>query len=90
MLVSCFALSKRQKIAEIKPDDISEYVSRPECFVWVALKDPGPGELAAMQHEFGLHELAVEAARQGHQRPKVEEYDDSIFVVLQIVDDCRW
>jgi magnesium transporter len=39
-----------------------------------------------MQHEFGLHELAVEDARQGHQRPKVEEYDDSIFVVLQIVE----
>jgi magnesium transporter len=86
MLVSCFAYQNGRKIAEIKPDDISEYVSRPECFVWVALKDPGPGELAAMQHEFGLHELAVEDARQGHQRPKVEEYDDSIFVVLQIVE----
>ncbi len=86
MLVSCFAYQNGRKIAEIKPDDISEYVSRPECFVWVALKDPGPGELAAMQHEFGLHELAVEDARQGHQRPKVEEYDDSIFVVLQMVE----
>ena len=86
MLVSCFAYQNGRKIAEIKPDDISEYVSRPECFVWVALKDPGPGELAAMQHEFGLHELAVEDAQQGHQRPKVEEYDDSIFVVLQIVE----
>jgi magnesium transporter len=86
MLVSCFAYQNGRKIAEIKPEDISEYVSRPECFVWVALKDPGPGELAAMQHEFGLHELAVEDARQGHQRPKVEEYDDSIFVVLQIVE----
>lgn len=86
MLVSCFAYQNGRKIAEIKPEDISEYVSRPECFVWVALKDPGPGELAAMQHEFGLHELAVEDARQGHQRPKVEEYDDSIFAVLQIVE----
>ena len=86
MLVSCVAYQNGRKIAEIKPDDISEYVSRPECFVWVALKDPGPGELAAMQHEFGLHELAVEDARQGHQRPKVEEYDDSIFVVLQMVE----
>lgn len=86
MLVSCYAYQNGRRIAEIKPDDISEYVSRPECFVWVALKDPGPGELAAMQHEFGLHELAVEDARQGHQRPKVEEYDDSIFVVLQMIE----
>ena len=86
MLVSCVAYQNGRKIAEIKPDDISEYVSRPECFVWVALKDPGPGELAAMQHEFGLHELAVEDARQGHQRPKIEEYDDSVFVVLHMIE----
>jgi magnesium transporter len=86
MLVSCAAYQNGRKIAEIKPEDISEYVSRPECFVWVALKDQGPGELAAMQHEFGLHELAVEDARHGHQRPKVEEYDDSLFVVLQMVE----
>ena len=86
MLVSCAVYQNGKKIAEIKPDDISEYVRRPECFVWVALKDPGPGELAAMQHEFGLHELAVEDARHGHQRPKVEEYDDSLFVVLQMVE----
>ena len=86
MLVSCVAYQNGRKIAEIKPDDISEYLSRPECFVWVALKDPGPGELAAMQHEFGLHELAVEDARQGHQRPKIEEYDDSVFVVLHMIE----
>ena len=86
MLVSCVAYQNGRKIAEIKPDDISEYLSRPECFVWVALKDPGPGELAAMQHEFGLHELAVEDARQGHQRPKIEEYEDSVFVVLQMIE----
>jgi magnesium transporter len=52
----------------------------------VALKDPGPGELAVMQHEFDLHELAVEDARHGHQRPKVEEYGDSIFAVLHMIE----
>ena len=86
MLVSCYAYQDGKRIAEIKPDDISEYISRPECFVWVALKEPGPGELAAMQHEFGLHELAVEDARHGHQRPKIEEYGDSLFAVLHIVE----
>jgi magnesium transporter len=60
-------------------------VSRPECFVWVALKDPGPGELASMQKEFDLHELAVEDARHGHQRPKIDEYGDSLFAVLHNV-----
>jgi magnesium transporter len=86
MLVSCFAYQDGKRIADIKPDDISDYVSRPECFVWVALKEPGPGELAAMQHEFGLHPLAVEDARHGHQRPKIEEYGDSLFVVLHIIE----
>ena len=39
-----------------------------------------------MQHEFGLHELAVEDARVGHQRPKIEEYGDSLFVVAHVVE----
>ena len=39
-----------------------------------------------LQEEFGLHELAVEDARKGHQRPKIEEYGDSLFVVLRTVE----
>ena len=86
MLVSCVAYADGRKLADIKPDEISEYLSRPECFVWVGLKDPGPGELAGMQHEFDLHELAVEDARHGHQRPKVEEYGESLFAVLHMIE----
>lgn len=86
MLVNCTAYQDGRKIADIKPDQIHEYVDRPECFVWVALVDPGPGELSAMQHEFDLHELAVEDARQGHQRPKIEEYGDSLFVAMHTVE----
>jgi len=52
----------------------------------VALKDPEAGELEAMQEEFGLHELAVEDAAHGHQRPKVDEYGDSVFAVLHIIE----
>jgi magnesium transporter len=54
--------------------------------VWVALADPSPGELAAMEREFPLHELAVEDARHGHQRPKIEEYGDLVFVVMHTVE----
>jgi len=82
MLVNCAAYQDGKKLGDIKAEEISQYVSRPECFVWVALKDPGPGELAAMQKEFDLHELAVEDARHGHQRPKIDEYGDSVFAVL--------
>jgi magnesium transporter len=52
----------------------------------VALKDATDAELEEMREEFGLHELAVEDARHGHQRPKIEEYGDSLFVVLNTLE----
>src|SRR6202142_836628 len=86
MLINCAAYQDGRKLADIKPDEISDYVSRPDCFVWVALRDPGPGELAAMKQEFDLHELAVEDAHHGHQRPKIEEYGGSLFVGLHTIE----
>lgn len=82
MLVNCVAYQEGHKLADIPIENISDHISKPDCFVWVALKDPGHDELELMQDEFGLHELAVEDARKGHQRPKIEEYGDSLFVVL--------
>jgi magnesium transporter len=67
-------------------DQISHHLNQNDCFVWVALKDPDEIELDTMRKEFSLHELAVEDARKGHQRPKIEEYGESIFVVLHTVD----
>ncbi len=86
MLVSCVAYQDGKKLADIEKKDISDYVRRPECLVWVALYNPEPAELAEMQQEFGLHELAVEDAHHGHQRPKIEEYGDSLFAVLHTVE----
>jgi magnesium transporter len=86
MLVNCVAYQDGKKIGDIAIEDIDKYVSRPECFVWVALKDPGPGELAQMQKEFSLHPLAVEDARHGHQRPKLEEYGNQLFTVLHNIE----
>ena len=86
MLINCVAYENGAKLADIPVEDISEYISRPGCFVWVALSDPAPEELAEMQAEFNLHPLAVEDAHHGHQRPKVEEYGDSLFVVMHLVE----
>ena len=52
----------------------------------MALADPEPADLAHLQQAFDLHPLAVEDAQAGHQRPKIEEYGDSLFVVLHIVE----
>jgi magnesium transporter len=86
MLINCVAYQDGKKLADVPVQDISDYLNRSDCFVWVALKDPGVTELEQMQEEFGLHELAVEDARHGHQRPKIEEYGDSLFAVVHTVD----
>jgi magnesium transporter len=86
MLINCVAYQAGRKLADIDKNEISNYVARPDCFIWVALRDPTEAELAEMQEEFGLHELAVEDARHGHQRPKIDEYGDSLFVVLSTIE----
>ncbi|HYX65001.1 MAG TPA: magnesium and cobalt transport protein CorA [Burkholderiales bacterium] len=86
MLVNCVAYQEGRKLADIDKREISNYLARPGCFVWVALKDATDAELEEMREEFGLHELAVEDARHGHQRPKIEEYGDSLFVVLNTLE----
>ncbi len=86
MLVNCVAYQDGRKLADIDKREISDYLKRPGCFVWVALAEATPEELLEMQEEFDLHELAVEDARHGHQRPKIEEYGDSLFVVMHTVE----
>ena len=86
MLINCVAYENGSKLADIPIAEISDYLRRPDCFVWVALKDATPEEMATMQKEFGLHELAVEDSLHGHQRPKVEEYGDTLFAVVHTVE----
>jgi len=86
MLINCVAYQDGRKLADIPVADISEYVARQDAFVWVALRDATRDELAVMQEEFGLHELAVEDAGRGQQRPKIEEYGDSLFVVVKMLE----
>jgi magnesium transporter len=86
MLVNCVAYQEGKKLTEITKQEIHDYLSRPNCFVWVALRDASGEELNEMQREFGLHDLAVEDARHGHERPKIEEYGDSLFAVLHMIE----
>jgi len=86
MLINCVAYQEGKKLSDIPVEDISEHLKQTDTFVWVALRDPAPADITLMQEEFGLHELAVEDALRGHQRPKLEEYGDSLFMVVQIVE----
>jgi magnesium transporter len=52
-------------------------------FIWIGLKDPTDAEFALVNEELKLHPLAVEDAIKGNQRPKLDVYDDTIFMVLK-------
>jgi magnesium transporter len=55
----------------------------PESFAWIGLHAPTEEEFDSVRREFGLHELAVEDAIKAHQRPKLEVYGESLFLVLK-------
>jgi magnesium transporter len=86
MLLNCVAYQDGKRLCDVPVDKIDQFLRKPDCFVWVALKDAEPAELAQMQTEFQLHELAVEDAMHGHQRPKIEEYGDSLFAVVHTIE----
>lgn len=86
MLINCVVYQEGKKLRDIQVSEIGAYVKRQDCFVWVALRDAEPAELEQMQAEFQLPELALEDAHHGHQRPKIEEYEDSLFAVLHTVE----
>lgn len=72
-------LSGRWKHAEA----IAEVRRRHEGFVWIGLHEPDEEQIQGIAEAYGLHELAVEDAVQAHQRPKLERYDDTLFMVLK-------
>jgi magnesium transporter len=86
MILNCVVYERGQKLSDIPLTEVSRHLEQREHFVWVALKDPEPAELASLQEEFSLHELAIEDAQKGHQRPKIEEYGSSLFIVLHLVE----
>ncbi|MQY38892.1 Cobalt/magnesium transport protein CorA [Streptomyces sp. RB17] len=70
------------------PEDLSDALSEARAeggFVWIGLYEPSEREFDLVTQEFGLHPLAVEDALNAHQRPKLEVYDDSLFMVLKPV-----
>jgi magnesium transporter len=86
MLINCVVYQDGKKLADIAQSAIHEYLDKPGCFVWVALRDAAEAEIDQVSKEFDLHPLAVEDARHGHQRPKIEEYGDELFTVLHVVE----
>ena len=91
MVVNCVAyLNNGRRLNHISIEAISDVLSEPNTFIWLGLHEPDETLLWKMQQEFGLHELAIEDAQNAHQRPKIEVYDDVLFIVLHLVQTHVW
>ncbi|WP_046732794.1 magnesium/cobalt transporter CorA [Streptomyces humi] len=87
MIVDCaiYRGGERMETPQDFSDALAEARTRGDSFLWIGLYEPTEREFDLVTDEFGLHPLAVEDALTAHQRPKLEVYDDSLFVVLKPV-----
>ncbi|MCP6134776.1 magnesium transporter, partial [Klebsiella pneumoniae] len=73
-VVAAAVYSAGRKVTNISIDEGSEWASKPGHFVWIGLEEPNAEELANLQCQFHLHELAIEDALEKHSRPKLETF----------------
>jgi magnesium transporter len=84
MIVDCAAYEGgRRREGELSMERAGEAAREAGTFVWLGVAEPSEEEIAAIGAEFGLHELAQEDAVRAHQRPKVEEYGETLHVVVK-------
>ena len=82
-IINCAAYSGGKRIADVELNEVHEVLKDANQFVWIGLNEPSEEVLQLVQKEFNLHDLAIEDAHMAHQRPKIELYGDSVFVVLR-------
>jgi magnesium transporter len=88
VLVDCAVYEQgRRRPGQLALEDAYEACRRDGTFAWIGLFEPTEREFESVRREFDLHELAVEDAIKAHQRPKLEVYGDSLFLVLKT---ARW
>lgn len=82
-VVNCAAYEHGVRVADVEVCNVHEVLRHDNRFVWIGMYEPTEDLLRDVQQEFHLHDLAIEDAHNAHQRPKFEQYDDSLFVVLR-------
>jgi magnesium transporter len=84
VIVDCAIYDEgKRRDGDVDPSDALRAAREEKAFVWIGLYEPSEGEFDSIQREFQLHELAVEDAVHAHQRPKLETYGDTVFLVLK-------
>lgn len=86
-VVNCAIYEGGRKLRDIDVADIGQVEVAPGQLIWVGLLEPSQQMLLPLQRKFNLHELAVEDAYRAHQRPKLEVYGDTVFVIMKT---CQW
>jgi magnesium transporter len=87
-VINSAAYNNGVRVANVPIPDLGDAWRYSDRFLWVGLFEPDEKLLAHIQEAFGLHDLAIEDAHNAHQRPKLEVYDDSMFVVLRTARLC--
>jgi magnesium transporter len=82
-VIAAAAYNAGRRVADIPVEDSGEWAARPDHFVWIGIEAPSEPDLRQLQAQFGLHELALEDALNAHQRPKLETYGETTFLVLR-------
>jgi hypothetical protein len=82
-VIDCAAYADGLRVCDVGVDDVHSFLGKDGQFVWLGLYEPDQALLRKVQQQFGLHDLAIEDAYNAHQRPKLEEYEGSLFVVLR-------
>src|SRR5688500_6299216 len=88
-VIDCAAYIGGRRVADLAIDQIGGALTRPDQFVWMGLYEPDRAILEQVQKQFRLHDLAIEDAYNAHQRPKLELYEDCLFVVLRTAQIAR-
>jgi len=83
MVINCAAYEGGCRVGDIDLDQARKVATSDGRFVWIGLHEPDQPLLRTVQQRFGLHDLAIEDALCAHQRPKLEIYGDTLFVVVR-------
>ena len=83
MVVACAGYENGRRVADLDIARCGSFLDGTGRFVWIGLYEPDEDILRSLQRQFGLHDLAVEDALCAHQRPKLDFFGDSLFMVLR-------
>jgi len=82
-IIACGVYQAGRRVADIPVEEAGAWAGKDGHIVWIGLLEPSRELLLRVQAQFGLHDLAIEDAEHAHQRPKLEQYGDALFIVAR-------